>query len=173
MSRYSYYSAFFGWCIISIIFRFFFCMTLNTNKSWQGYNLFRLFNNRVCSNGSWITRKYLFPCDSLLTAILFKIILSAIYDQMVVINLPISFLLLFNTIKLPSKGICREVIGIASLTLCWNTVSESSTVTPEIVSLNYIFSDSLFSFNGHHGIKNTPLLIAYRMSVFVRTTFYI
>ena len=32
---------------------------------------------------------------------------------------------------LPSKGICNEVIGIASLTLCWNTVSESKTVTPE------------------------------------------
>ena len=32
---------------------------------------------------------------------------------------------------LPSKGICKEVIGIASLTLCWNTVSESKTVTPE------------------------------------------
>ena len=32
---------------------------------------------------------------------------------------------------LPNKGICSEVIGIDSDTVCWNTVSDSRTVTPK------------------------------------------
>ena len=33
---------------------------------------------------------------------------------------------------LPNSGIWREVMGIVSDTLSWNTVSESSTVTPKV-----------------------------------------
>ena len=36
--------------------------------------------------------------------------------------------------SLPNKGICSEVMGIDSDTVCWNTVSDSRTVTPKIAS---------------------------------------
>ena len=89
--------------------------------------------------------KYWFACKSI-TAILFKINTVCYLWSNGCNKSAYLLLLLFNTIKLPSKGICREVIGIASLTLCWNTVSESSTVTPEIVSLHYHCFCSTSSF---------------------------
>lgn len=39
---------------------------------------------------------------------------------------------------LPNKGTCSEVIGIASLTFCWKTVSDRRTVTPEIAKLKWL-----------------------------------
>jgi len=40
--------------------------------------------------------------------------------------------------ELPNKGICSEVIGMESDIVCWKTVKDSKTVTPEkyIVCMN-------------------------------------
>ena len=44
----------------------------------------------------------------------------------------------FFTKQLPSKGICSDVTGIASLILCWKTVNERRTVTPEKAKFTHI-----------------------------------
>ena len=48
-----------------------------------------------------------------------------------VVNLPISLL----RPELPNNGIWREVIGMESDIVCWKTVNDSNTVTPEKHSL--------------------------------------
>lgn len=119
-----------------------FCMTLNTNQSWQR----RWFNFTFSFSSSlqWLLIIQqcclrIYKCNTVQNKF------SLLYMIKWLLYLPIS--LYKFTIKLPSKGICREVIGIASLTLCWNTVSESSTVTPEIVSLRIIFRSNMFSLS--------------------------
>jgi hypothetical protein len=42
------------------------------------------------------------------------------------------------TKQLPNKGIWSDVTGIASLILCWKTVNESRTVTPERAKFTHI-----------------------------------
>ena len=41
-----------------------------------------------------------------------------------------------NRILIPNSGICRDVMGIFSEMLSWNTVSESKTVTPRNIVMH-------------------------------------
>lgn len=64
-----------------------------------------------------------------------KVKWNAAFDQMVVIC---PHFLIENLAQiLPSKGICSDVMGMASLILCWNTVNDKRTVTPEMQAFAY------------------------------------
>ena len=127
------------------LFDIFLYKTLNTNQSWQGDKLISPFLSLFAKVACKYTTSCLqiYKCN---TTWKINFVCYVRSNGCYICLSPFVFFVYNFTTKLPSKGICREVIGIASLTLCWNTVSESSTVTPEMVRLHYFCSFRCFLF---------------------------